>query len=208
MADLILALRWGAALPVLGAGLVIAAGALAVEPTGNAVADAFIAAHESERGRILEVGEVSEAGGTVIISSMSAEVDVPAAESDPNVPFEMSDEVRVEYTDVVIRDGAVEAGVLVADEINIATVTSDMTPIVIVGGPLRMTDVQLSPGDMGGSSSLTAMSYADEMSWSDIEVTFAGERVAEVAAVVALNEGDAETQLRAEATVEGLRFET
>ena len=208
MADLIWAARWGAALPALGAGLVIAGSALAVEPTGNPVADAFIAAHESERGRVLDVGMVSESGGTVTISSMSSEIDVPATEGDTDVPFEIAGQIRNDYSDVVIRNGAVEGGVLVADEISIATTKSDMTPIVFSGGPFRMSDVRLSPGDMGGSSSLTAVSYADEISWSDVEVSVAGARFADVAAVLATNEGDPETQLRAEATVEGIRIET
>lgn len=201
--------RTGLAIVLIQGWFGVAGGtALALDPTGNAVADAFIAAHESGIGRVTAVGNITEADGEVKISRLQATIQVQEMAAGNNGSSTPAGEFTTLYTNLVIGAGAVENGILTADEITAATTSMSDGTVSMVGGPFSMRDVRLAPGDMGGAASLSALNYAREMTLSDMAITGLGEKVADVGEIRAVNDGEVRSGLTSSVSISDIRIET
>lgn len=197
-------------LVVLASTFVIAAGtASAFENTGNDIANAFIAAHESALSSVVAVGDVVETDSGVTISGLTVEYelgDMDIAEG-PD-PFENVTSATSEYTAIVIAGGSLDGDVLRADEISAEAMVSVVGPVNIAGGRLEMLNAVLEPGVLGGTGTLNSLNTAAETNWYDITVEFEGQQYATAEAMLAKSEGDVESTLTTSGSIEGIQLNT
>lgn len=148
--------------------------ASAFDPTGNAVADAYIAAYVNERAKIVEVSGVEETDGVVRIARFIVEYRAVGDDGKTSVPS-----IRIDMHDTAIYEPLLSDSILRAARIETGSSRYDFDSFVVTQAADVYTDVALTDGDWSdsagirGSASTYSTFAASDLEFASADATYA-----------------------------------